>query len=395
MDFALSPELADLEARTAAFVRSEVIPFEADPRRTAHGPSEALRRDLVAKAKAAGLLSAHVPQEWGGLGLSHLAKAVMFEAAGYSMLGPIALNIAAPDEGNMHLLAEVATEAQKQRYLAPMASGEIRSCFCMTEPHPGAGSDPALLKTVAVKDGEDFVIDGRKWLITGAEGAAFSIVMARTLVDGVDMGATMFLTDLPAPGFRIVRELDTMDSSFTGGHAEIALEGLRIPASDVLGEIGQGFRYAQARLVPARLTHCMRWLGAAQRAHDIATGYAARREAFGGTLLTHEGVGFMLADNEIDLHTVRLAIRHACWLLDSGARGTVESSMVKVFASEAIFRIVDRALQVLGGMGMTRDTEVERIFRDVRGFRIYDGPSEVHRWNIARRLARRAEGAAR
>ncbi|MFG1379186.1 acyl-CoA dehydrogenase family protein [Xanthobacter autotrophicus] len=388
MDFALPQELAALEARTAAFVREEVLPFEADPRRTAHGPTDDLRRELVAKARAAGLLSPHVPRDWGGLGLSHLGKAVVFEAAGYSMLGPVALNIAAPDEGNMHLMAEVASPAQNARFLAPMAAGETRSCFLMTEPHPGAGADPSLMKTIAVKEGDHFVVNGVKWLITGAEGAAFAIVMARTFVDGRDVGATMFLADLPAEGFRITRALDTLDSSFTGGHAEVALENLRIPAADVLGAVGEGFRYAQARLVPARLTHCMRWLGAARRAHDIATDYAARREAFGGTLLSHEGVGFMLADNEIDLHTTRLAIRHAAWLLDQGARANVESSMVKVFASEAIFRVVDRSLQVLGGLGMTRDTEVERIFRDVRGFRIYDGPSEVHRWNIARRLAR-------
>ncbi|MFG1372006.1 acyl-CoA dehydrogenase family protein [Xanthobacter oligotrophicus] len=394
MDFALPQELAALEARTVAFVRDEVLPFEADPRRTAHGPSEDLRRELVEKARAAGLLSPHVTREWGGLGLSHLGKAVVFEAAGYSMLGPVALNIAAPDEGNMHLLAEVASPAQNARFLAPMAAGETRSCFLMTEPHPGAGADPSLMKTTAVKEGDHFIVNGVKWLITGAEGAACAIVMARTFVDGRDVGATMFLTDLPAEGFRITRALDTLDSSFTGGHAEVALENLRIPATDVLGAVGEGFRYAQARLVPARLTHCMRWLGAARRAHDIATDYASRREAFGGTLLSHEGVGFMLADNEIDLHTTRLAIRHAAWLLDQGQKANVESSMVKVFASEAIFRVVDRSLQVLGGLGMTRDTEVERIFRDVRGFRIYDGPSEVHRWNIARRLARTATAAA-
>ncbi|MCG5237933.1 acyl-CoA dehydrogenase family protein [Xanthobacter oligotrophicus] len=394
MDFALPQELAALEARTVAFVRDEVLPFEADPRRTAHGPTEDLRRELVEKARAAGLLSPHVTREWGGLGLSHLGKAVVFEAAGYSMLGPVALNIAAPDEGNMHLLAEVASPAQNARFLAPMAAGETRSCFLMTEPHPGAGADPSLMKTTAVKEGDHFIVNGVKWLITGAEGAAFAIVMARTFVDGRDVGTTMFLTDLPAAGFRITRALDTLDSSFTGGHAEVALENLRIPATDVLGAAGEGFRYAQARLVPARLTHCMRWLGAARRAHDIATDYASRREAFGGTLLSHEGVGFMLADNEIDLHTTRLAIRHAAWLLDQGQKANVESSMVKVFASEAIFRVVDRSLQVLGGLGMTRDTEVERIFRDVRGFRIYDGPSEVHRWNIARRLARTATAAA-
>ncbi|MGR7995169.1 acyl-CoA dehydrogenase family protein [Xanthobacter sp. ZOL 2024] len=391
MDFSLPPDLAALRTRTARFVRDVVIPFETDPRRTAHGPTDALRQELVGAARAAGLLSPHVAQRWGGLGLSHVGRAVVFEAAGYSMLGPVALNIAAPDEGNMHLMAAVATQAQQERWLKPLAAGATRSCFCMTEPHPGAGADPTLLKTTAVKDGDSFVINGRKWLITGVDGAAFAIIMARTLVDGQDVGATMFLTDLPAKGFAVARELDTLDSSFTGGHGEVVFENLRIPASDVLGAVGEGFRYAQVRLVPARLTHCMRWLGAAQRAHDIAAHYAREREAFGARLIAHEGVGFMLADNEIDLHTTRLGIWHAAWMLDQGERANMESSMVKVHASEAIFRVVDRALQILGGLGMTRDTEVERIFRDVRGFRIYDGPSEVHRWNIARRLGK-AEG---
>lgn len=394
MDFSLPQDLLALKARTERFVREEVMPYEADPRRTAHGPTDALRAELVAKACAAGLLSAHVPTAWGGLGLSHFGKAVVFEAAGYSMLGPVALNIAAPDEGNMHLMEVVATEAQKERWLKPLAAGQTRSCFCMTEPHPGAGADPALLKTTAVKDGDAFVINGRKWLITGAEGAAFAIIMARTFVDGQDVGATMFLTDLPAKGFSVARELDTLDASFTGGHGEVTFEDLRIPAADVLGAVGEGFRYAQVRLVPARLTHCMRWLGAAQRAHDIAADYARRREAFGSKLIGHEGVGFMLADNEIDLHTTRLGIWHTAWMLDQGARANIESSMVKVHAAEAIFRVADRSLQILGGLGMTRDTEVERIFRDVRGFRIYDGPSEVHRWAIARRLAKAGEKRA-
>jgi len=390
MDFTLPADLIALRDRTRAFVRDAVIPFEHDPRRTAHGPQEALRTDLVNKAREAGLLSPHVSKKWGGLGLSHVEKAVVFEAAGYSMLGPVALNIAAPDEGNMHLLEMVASEEQKRRWLAPMAAGQTRSCFLMTEPHPGAGSDPSLMKTTAVKDGGDFVINGRKWLITGADGAAYAIIMARTIIAGEDVGATMFLADLPVKGFSVVRDLDTMDSSFTGGHSEIDLENVRIPASDVLGEVGQGFRNAQVRLVPARLTHCMRWLGAAQRAHDIASEYARRREAFGKRLIDHEGIGFQLADNEIDLHTTRLGVWHTAWLLDQGERASAESSMIKVHASEAVWRIVDRCIQILGGMGVTRDTEVERIFRDIRAFRIYDGPSEVHRWTIARKLAKAA-----
>ena len=390
MDFSLPPDLVQLQERTRAFVREQVIPLETDPRRGAHGPEPDLRDDLIARARAAGLLTVQAGQRLGGLGLTHLAKAVVFEAAGYSLLGPVAMNCAAPDEGNMHLMEAVATPAQQDRWLRPMVKGRTRSCFCMTEPHPGAGSDPALLQTTAEKRGDRFVINGRKWLITGAEGAAWAIVMARTIVDGQDLGATMFLTDLPARGFAIDRTLDTMDSTFPGGHAEIVLDGLEIPEADVLGEVGQGFRYAQVRLVPARLTHCMRWLGAAQRAHDIATEYATRRQAFGQSLIEHEGVGFLLADNEMDLHLTRLGVRHCAWLLDQGQRASNESSMIKVQASEACFRVADRAVQILGGMGITRDTEVERIFRDIRAFRIYDGPSEVHRWSIARRLARRS-----
>lgn len=390
MDFALSPELEALEAKTRSFIREQIIPFEKDARRAAHGPEDSLRIELVALARNEGLLTPQASHDFGGLGLSHLGKAVVLEASGYSMLGPIAMNCAAPDEGNMHLMETVATEAQKERWLRPMTEGRSRSCFCMTEPSPGTGSDPSALRTTAVKQGDRFVINGRKWLITGAEGAAYAIVMARTIVDGEDVGATMFLTDLPAKGFTIARTLDTMDSSFSGGHAVIDFEDLEVPESDVLGAVGKGFHYAQVRLVPARLTHCMRWLGAAQRAHDIAVDYAARREAFGVPLAQHEGVGFMLADNAIDLHMTRLGVRHCAWLLDQGARGAAESSMIKVQASEAVFRVADRAVQILGGMGVTRETEVERIFRDVRAFRIYDGPSEVHRWSIARRLVRKA-----
>jgi acyl-CoA dehydrogenase len=294
----------------------------------------------------------------------------------------------------MHLLAKVATPAQQDRFLGPLARGEHRSCFCMTEPAPGAGSDPALLQSKAVAEGEEFVLNGRKWLITGADGAGFAIVMARTLVGGCDVGATMFLTELPRAGFRIERLIDSMDSSFTGGHAEVHLENLRLPASSVLGEVGAGFRYAQVRLVPARLTHCMRWLGAARRAHDIAVAHAARRTAFGQPIGRHQGIGFQLADNEIDLYTTRLAVRHAAWLLDQGERANRESSLTKVQASEAIMRVADRSLQVLGGLGLTDDTEVQRIFKDVRAFRIYDGPSEVHRWAIARRLFDRVQEAA-
>jgi alkylation response protein AidB-like acyl-CoA dehydrogenase len=386
MDFSIGPELAELQRRTRAFIAEEVIPMEGDPRCTPHGPDESLRRELVAKGKRAGLLSSHVSQEWGGLGLDHRGKAIVFEEAGYSPLGPIALNIFAPDEGNMHLLEQAATPQQKERWLRPLAAGEIRSCFCMTEPAPGSGSDPSMLETTAVKEGDHYVINGRKWFITGADGASFAIIMAR-LDDGEGHGrATMFISDMDRPGITLERSMNSLDTCFPGGHGVLRFDNLRVPAGDVLGEPGQGLRYAQLRLAPARLTHCMRWLGAARRAHDVAMAYAGKREAFGKKLAEHEGVGFMLADNEMDLHTTRLTIWHCAWILDQGHKGRHESSIAKVVSSEAIWRVVDRCVQVLGGQGVTHETVVARIFADARAFRIYDGPSEVHRWSIARHI---------
>jgi acyl-CoA dehydrogenase len=384
IDFTLPHDLVELRDRTARFMREHVIPYEIDKRQTPHGPTDDLRRELNALAQRAGLLAPQVGRRYGGLELSHVGRAVVFEEAGYAMLGPLAMNCAAPDEGNMHLLEAVATEEQRQRWLVPLASAEVRSCFCMTEPPPGAGSDPELLQTTARRDGDDYVIDGRKWLITGADGASFAIVMAK--VEGAAGGATMFITDMHAPGIRIERIVDSIDSSFPGGHAVVRFENCRIPARQILGELGQGLRYAQVRLSPARLTHCMRWLGAARRANDVAVAYARERRAFGKAIGEHQGVGFMLADNEIDLHMCRLAIRNAAWVLDQGQQGRHESSVAKVFCSEALFRVADRCVQVLGGLGLTADTVVEKVFREVRAFRIYDGPSEVHRWAISRRV---------
>lgn len=382
IDFSIPADLQELQRRTREFIATEVIPLERDPRCTPHGPSEDLRRELIEKARAAGLISSHVSPEFGGLGLDHVGKAVLFEEAGYSPLGPVALNIAAPDEGNMHLMEVVATPEQKERWLRPLAAGKIRSCFCMTEPSPGAGADPGMLMTSAVQDGDDYIINGTKWFITGAEGASFAIIMAK-LENGE---ATMFLADMDQPGITVERAMDSLDTCFPGGHGVVSFRNLRVPAKDILGELGQGFRYAQVRLSPARLTHCMRWLGAAQRAHDIAVDYARKRYAFGKPLGSHEGVGFMLADNEMDLQATRHAILYCAWVLDQGKLGKHESSIAKVFSSEAIWRVVDRSVQILGGQGVTHETVVARIFADVRAFRIYDGPSEVHRWSIARRI---------
>ena len=388
IDFELPAELAALRDRVETFIADKIVPYENDQRQTAHGASEALRGELVALAREAGLLSPHAPKQYGGLGLDHRSMAVVFEAAGWSTLGPLALNIQAPDEGNVNLLNAIATPEQKARWLAPLVRGEIRSVFSMTETvSDGAGSDPSLLKTVAQQDGNDFLITGQKYMITGVDGAAFNIVMARTLdSSGKDLGATMFFVDIDAPGFHIDRVLDTIDTNSPGGHAEVSFDRVRVTPDRVLGEVGQGFRNAQVRLGPARLTHCMRWLGAARRCQAIAVEHARRRHSFGKTIGEHQGVGFMLADNEIDLHLSRLAIWHTAWLLDQHDKARNETSMTKVFCSEALGRVVDRCLQILGAIGITRDTVVERIYRDIRPFRIYDGPSEVHRHVLARRV---------
>ena len=389
MNFQLPPEIVELQQRTRRFIAEQVIPLESSAPHSGHGPSAELRAELVARARTAGLLTPHASVELGGLGLSHVAKAAVFEEAGYSWLGPTALNIHAPDEGNIHLMEEVATPAQKERWLRPQVEGRTRSCFAMTEPSPGAGADPSMLATTAVRDGDDYLISGRKWFITGAEGADYVIIMAR-MEDG---SATMFLSDMDRPEIVLERSMEALDACFAGGHGVLRFDRLRVPASDVLGEVGKGFRYAQVRLAPARLTHCMRWLGQARRANDIALDYARRRQAFGKPLAEHEGVGFMLADNDMDLQTARLHIWHTAWLLDQGEKCNFESSRAKVVCSEAQWRVVDRCVQMLGGQGVTAETPVMRIFMDMRAFRIYDGPSEVHRWSMARKLVHMADKA--
>jgi acyl-CoA dehydrogenase len=387
-DLQTGAEIAD---RVAAFVRDQIVPFERDPRCGAHGPSDDLVAELRGLARAAGLMTPHIRPD--GSHLSHRATALVLRASGWSMLGPVALNVMAPDEGNMFLLGRVATPAQQQRFLQPLVSGQARSAFFMTEPatDQGAGSDPQMLRTTARLEGDTWVIDGRKAFITGAEGAKVGIVMAKA-----EAGATLFLIDLPHPAVRTERVLDTLDSSMPGGHAVVAIEGLRVPASQVLGEVGAGFKYAQVRLAPARLTHCMRWLGACDRAQQIASDYALRRQAFGKPLIEHEGVGFQLADNRIALQQAWLMIDWCATVLDSGAHGTVESSMAKVSVSEGLFAVADRCVQVMGGTGVSGDSIVEQVFRELRAFRIYDGPTEVHKWSLAKRIqaeaARRAAG---
>jgi len=285
----------------------------------------------------------------------------------------------------MYLLGHVGSAGQKERFLKPLVEGRARSAFFMTEPaeEGGAGSDPSMMQTTCRLDGNQWVINGRKKFITGAAGAQIGIVMAKS-----DEGASMFLIALPDPAIRTVRILDTIDNSMPGGHAEIDIVELRVPPDQMLGANGEGFKYAQIRLSPARLSHCMRWLGVATRAHEIATDYANRRHAFGKALIDHEGVGFMLADNLIDLKQAELMIDWCADVLDTGSLGTAESSMAKVAVSDALFRVADRCVQVMGGTGVSGDTIVEQAFREIRAFRIYDGPTEVHKWSLAKKLKR-------
>lgn len=378
-----SERAALLAARVEEFVRAQIVPYERDSRQTPHGPSDEMVDEMRAKARAAGLMTPHILQD--GSHLSQRETALVLKASGLSPLGPIAVNTMAPDEGNMFLLGAVATDEQKQRFLAPLVSGEARSAFFMTEPaeENGAGSDPSMMRTTCRRDGDHWVIDGRKTLITGAVGARVGIVMAKA-----QEGASLFLVDLPDSAIRVERVLDTMDSSMPGGHSVVMIDNFRVSQDNVLGEIGQGFRYAQVRLSPARLSHCMRWHGAATRAHEIATAYACKRMAFGKLLVDHEGVGFMLAENAMDLKQAELMIDWCADVLDSGSLGTTESSMAKVAVSEALMRVADRCVQVLGGSGITGDTIVERVFREIRAFRIYDGPTEVHKWSLAKKIKR-------
>jgi acyl-CoA dehydrogenase len=385
MSGAGAAKTAEIAARVEAFVRDVVVPYEKDPRRDDHGPTDALVAELREKARAAGVLTPHILAD--GSHLSQRETATVLKASGLSPLGPVAVNTMAPDEGNMYLLGKVGSPEMKERFLKPMIEGRARSAFFMTEPagEGGAGSDPSMMQTTAVQDGNHWVINGRKAFITGAQGAKVGIVMAKSTV-----GACLFLVDLPDPAIRVDRVLHTIDSSMPGGHAILTIDNLRVPADQMLGEAGEGFKYAQVRLSPARLSHCMRWFGATRRANEIATAYAVKRHAFGKPLIDHEGVGFMLADNLIDLKQAELMIDWCADVLDTGVLGTAESSMAKVAVSEALFRIADRCVQVMGGTGVSGDTIVEQVFREIRAFRIYDGPTEVHKWSLAKKIKREA-----
>lgn len=383
-DLRVPPEITELALRVRDFIDTTVIPREPELESHDHGLSPALRGDLQAAARAAGVFAPTAPREFGGHGLDHRGMVLVLEECGRSLLGPAALNCSAPDEGNMALLERIATVDQRERYLIPLCSGEIRSSFSMTEPSPGAGSDPTLLRTHAARRGDTWSISGEKWFITGADGAAFSIVMART-----DGGATMFLVDADNPGMRIERRLNTMDRAVSGGHSIVTFDDCVVTADSVLGEVDKGFEYAQLRLGPARLTHCMRWLGAARRVHETAVAYAAQRPMFSERLTDLGMAQQMIADNEIDIAACRNLIWNAAGALDAGHAAKHETSICKTFVAEAVSRIADRSMQLCGGSGTLTELPIARIMIDARAFRIYDGPSEVHRMSIAKRVVRR------
>ncbi|MGD9525593.1 MAG: acyl-CoA dehydrogenase family protein [Pseudonocardia sp.] len=377
--------VVELAASVRAFVDEVAVPAEAEDPWTGHGIPDDLVLRLRAEARRRGLWAPTAPVGLGGLGLDHRSQSVVLEEAGRSLLGPTALNCAAPDEGNILLLDKVATESQKERYLAPLVAGELRSAFAMTEPSPGAGADPDMLLTTAERRDGRWLVNGRKWFITGASGAGFYITMART-----GDRATMFLVDADVPGVEVVRAIDTLDRGFAGGHCEMRFDGVEVGDEAVLGEVDEGFRYAQVRLGPARLTHCMRWLGAARRAHETAVAYAAGRPMFGSTLGELGMAQQMIADNEIDIAASRALIWQAACALDEELPARQETSVAKAFVAEAVYRVVDRSLQLCGGFGVSGDSPIQRIFKEMRPFRVYDGPTEVHRMAIARRAVRRS-----
>lgn len=381
-----SRQLGELRTRTRAFIRDVVIPEELP-----HGqhPTEELRAKLQQKARDAEVFAPQVPREFGGLGLPIEHWSPVFQEAGYSPLGALALNCMAPDEGNMHMLEQIASPEQRRRYLAPLARGEVRSCFGMTEPHPGAGSDPEALLTVATQINGGWRIDGEKRFSSGALGAGFAIVMARTESQSAS-GATMFIVDMDRPGVRVGEPIHTIDRAILGGHPHTHFEGVEVSDEHVLGVVGEGFRYAQVRLGPARLTHCMRWLGLARRAHDVMLDRAAARSLFGAKLKALGIAQGLIADSEIDIETSAAIIDRTAALLAQDSRaGTALSSIAKVHCSEAITRIVDRSIQLLGGDGVSEDFPLASYFNEVRPFRIYDGANETQRWAIARRASRR------
>jgi len=393
LDFALPPEIEDLRAAVRAFVEAEILPLEADPE--AYDAHENIAFDrlgpLRERVRGAGLWLPQLGPEHGGLGVGFVGMAALYEEMNRSIFGPVAFNCAAPDDGTMLMLARIAREDQQHRWLGPLASGRVRSAFAMTEPAPGAGSDPSMMRTTATRSGDSWRIAGRKWFITGAGVAQTFVLIARTS-DDPRRGLTAFLFDRDAPGWRIERRIPIMGPEEHGGHCELVFEGLEVPDADRLLEVGDGLKVTQIRLGPARLTHCMRWLGLARRCLEIAEGYVAERQGFGVRLADRESVQDKLGAAALAIRQGRLLVMHAAWLLDRGDRARAEISMAKVVVSEALHQAADTAIQHCGARGYSKDTVLEWIYRYARQARLVDGASEVHRMVLAREMATRGDG---
>lgn len=385
MDFTLSPEIEDIRLRVRAFIEEHVLPLESDPKNFSEHeniPEDRLR-PVREKAKAAGLWAPQSPKEFGGMELPIVAWPAIYEEAARSIFGPLAINCMAPDDGNMNLLAKVGTPEQKERFLRPIVEGKVRSSFIMTEPAPGSGSDPSMMLTRAEKRNDRYIVRGRKWFITGADGAAHFILMARTS-DDKRRGLTAFLFHKDQPGWRILRRIPIMGPEEHGGHCELEFDGLEIPIENVLMNEGDGLRATQIRLGPARLTHCMRWLGFAKRCMEVAQEYVERREGFGIKLADRESVQIKLGEVAHQIQIGRLLTMHAAWKLEQGSRARKEVSMAKVQVADALFLAADVGIQLQGARGFSKDTVVEWIYRYARSARLVDGASEVHKMVLAR-----------
>jgi acyl-CoA dehydrogenase len=385
MDFTLSPEIEAIRLRVRAFIEQHVLPLESDPANFADHeniPHERLE-PVREKAKKAGLWAPQAPKEFGGMALPVGAWPAIYEEAARSIFGPLAIHCMAPDDGNMNLLAKVGTPAQKEKFLRPIVEGKVRSSFVMTEPHPGSGSDPAMMLTRAEKRNDRYIVRGRKWFITGADGAAHYILIARTGED-IRRGLTAFLFHKDQPGWRIVRRIPIMGPEEHGGHCELEFDGLEVPMENVLMNEGDGLRATQIRLGPARLTHCMRWLGFAKRCMEIAQEYVGRREGFGIKLADRESVQIKLGEVAHQIQIGRLLTMHAAWKLEQGDRARKEVSMAKVQVADALHQAADVAIQLQGARGYSKDTVVEWIYRYGRSARLVDGASEVHKMVLAR-----------
>ncbi|MGQ2909832.1 MAG: acyl-CoA dehydrogenase family protein [Aliihoeflea sp.] len=387
MDFTIPPRVEDYRRRIAAFVDAHVLPLEAD--RANYDAHENIRIDVLdavrEKAKAEGLWCLQLKKETGGQELGRMGMAVCYEAMNRSLFGPAVFNSAAPDDGNMMVLEAVGTPYQKERWLQPIVEGKVRSAFAMTEPSPGSGSDPSMMQTRAERRGDTYVVSGRKWFITGAEEAQHFILLARTS-DDPRKGLTAFLFDRDQPGWKIDRRIEIMGPEEHGGHCELTFDGLEIPARDVMLNEGDGLKVTQIRLGPARLTHCMRWLGLSKRCVEIATEYAARREGFGQRLADRESVQLMLGDLAMKIEIARLLVMKAAWALDQGSFARKEVSMAKIQVANVLHQAADTALQINGARGYSKDTAIEWIYRYARQARLVDGADEVHKMVLNRHL---------